>query len=174
MPMGMRIVRFAVVLAVALFGLAVPQATAAPAMIQYADPVNGWSISYPGGWVLNGADPALVQIRDPENQALVSIRVTTTDVPLNAVADQIMAAQEQYLLEKGLTWVRTSRQLIAYPNGTSAVDVRGDILPGGKSHQVYIVRSGKAFALNAETSAELWDKFSGDFDRILLSFAPPR
>jgi hypothetical protein len=144
-----------------------------PGMVRYADPVNGWSISYPGGWLLNAADPALVQIRDPENQALVSIRVTSTDLPLNAVADQILASQEQFLLEKGLTWVRTARQLIALPNGTAAVDVRGDILPDGKSHQLYIVRRGKAFAINAETNATLWDKFSGDFDRILQSFAAP-
>ena len=176
MPMGMRIVRFAVVLAMALVSFAAPQATAAPppGMVRYTDPVNGWSISYPGGWLLNGADPALVQIRDPENQALVSIRVTSTDVPLNAVADQILASQEQYLLEKGLTWVRTGRQLITLPNGTTAVDIRGDILPGGRSHQLYVIRSGKAYALNAETNIDLWGKFSGDFDQILLSFAPPR
>jgi len=148
-------------------------ASPVPGMDRYADPANGWSISYPVGWRVDGADPALVQIHDPENQARVAVRVAPTDLPLNAVANQILAAQEQYLLEKGLTWSQTSRQLISFPNGTPAVDVRGDILPGSRSHQLYFTKGGKAFVVNAETGTAVWDMFSADFSRILLSFAPP-
>lgn len=155
--------------------LAAPSIPAAPTpgMDRYLDPANGWSISYPPGWRVEGGDPALVQIRDPENQALVAVRVAATELPLNAAASQILAAQEQYLTDNGRTWAQTSRQLISYPNGTTAVDIRGDILPGGRSHQLYFLRGGRAFVVNAETTVELWDKFSADFARILLSFALP-
>ena len=142
-------------------------------MDRYADPVNGWSISYPMGWRVDGADPAFVQIRDPENQALVAVRVAPTDLPLNAVANQMLATHAQYLQEKGLTWAPSSRQLISFPNGTPAVDVRGDILPGGRSQQFYFLKGGRVFAVNAETAIALWAKFNADFSRILMSFAPP-
>ena len=148
-------------------------ATPNPGMDRYVDPVNGWSISYPVGWRVDGADPAVVQIRDPESQALVAIRVAPTDLPLNAAANQILAAREQDLLEQGLTWAPTSRQLISFPNGTTAVDVRGDILPGGRSHQLFFIRGGRVFVANAETNAALWDRYSPDFAGILLSFTPP-
>lgn len=142
-------------------------------MDRFVDPVNGWSISYPVGWRIDGSDPAVTQIRDPENQAQVGIRVVPTDLPLNAVVNQMLASQEQSLQEKGLTWTVSGRQLISLPNGTAAVDVRGDLLPGGRSHQLYAVRGGKAFVVNAETYIPFWDKFSADFDRILQSFALP-
>ena len=144
-----------------------------PGMVRYVDPANGWSISYPTGWRVDGADPALVQIRDPENQALVRIQVMPTGVSLNAAADQMLASQEEYLKQSGLTWALSSRQLISLPNGTAAVDVKGDLLPGGRSHQLYTIKGGRVFAVNAETSAALWGKFNGDFDRIMASFALP-
>lgn len=188
MRMAIRNVCSAVVLATVLLGGSglgsgawAPHATAAPfipaapipGMDRYVDPANGWSISYPVGWRVDGADPALVQIRDPENQALVRIQVMPTGSSLNAAADQILASQEQYLKASGLTWALSSRQLISLPNGTAAVDVKGDLLPGGRSHQLYLIKAGRVFAVNAETSAALWDKFSGDFDRIMASFALP-
>lgn len=138
----------------------------------YADPVNGWSISYPVGWQVDGSDPATVRVRDPENQALVAVRVVPSDLPLNAAANQLLASQQQYLAEKGLTWALVSRQLISFPNGTPAVDVRGDMLPGGRAHQIYLTDVGRAFGVSAETAAALWGKFSDDFDRILMSFVP--
>lgn len=149
-----------------------PPAAAAP-MDRYVDPVNGWSISYPAGWRIDGSDPAVTQIRDPENQALVGIRVASTNLPLNAIADQILDSQAQYLQEKGQTWALSSRQLISFPNGTPAVDVRGDLVPGGRSHQLFLLKGGRAFAVNAETSTALWGKFNADFDGILLSFTLP-
>lgn len=142
-------------------------------MDRYVDPVNGWSISYPVGWQVDGADPAVVRFRDPENQALVGVRVSPTDLPLNASVDQILASGEQYFQGNQLTWALTGRQLITLPNGTAAVDVRGDLLPGGRSHQLYVLRAGRVFAVNAETYITFWDKFRGDFDRILQSFAAP-
>lgn len=185
----MRAVGPAVVVATVFLGAvgaAAPEASAAPfptsppipaapvaGMDFYADPVNGWSISYPVGWRVDGSNPALVQIRDPQNQALVRVQVIPTDAPLNGVVDQMLASQEQYLHNSGLTWKQSSRQLITLPNGTAAVDVRGELLPGGRSHQLYFIRSGKAFAVNAETTAALWDAFGGDFDRMLLSFTLP-
>lgn len=192
--MAIRNVSSAVALATVLLGgvgICAPHATAAPfitapfitapgapaapipGMDRYVDPANGWSISYPTGWRVDGADPALVQIRDPENQALVRIQVMPTGVSLNAAADQMLASQEQYLTASGLTWALSSRQLISLPNGTAAVDVKGDLLPGGRSHQLYLIKAGRVFAVNAETSAALWDKFNGDFDRIMASFALP-
>lgn len=192
MRIAIRNISSAVALATVLGGSALwsgtwaPHATAAPfitapgapaapipGMDRYVDPANGWSISYPVGWRIDGADPALVQIRDPENQALVRIQVMPTGVSLNAAADQMLASQEQYLKASGLTWAPSSRQLISLPNGTAAVDVKGDLLPGGRSHQLYLIKGGRVFAVNAETSAALWDKFNGDFDRIMASFALP-
>ncbi len=150
-----------------------PGASAAPGMDTYVDPVNGWSISYPVGWRVDGADPAVVRIHDPGNQAQVGIRVAPTGLRLNAAVDQILASQEQYLRERQLTWALTSRQLITLPNGTAAVEVRGDLLPGGRSRQLYFARRDRAFGVNAETYIPFWDKFSADFDRILQSFAAP-
>lgn len=161
--------------AVALPFAASPPLPAAPGpgMDLYADPVKGWSISYPVGWQPDTADPALVRIRDPENQALVAIRVAPSDLPLNAAANQLLASQAQELGEKGLTWALASRYLITFPNGTPAVEVRGDILPGGRAHQLYLTKGGKVFGVSAETAAALWGKFSADFEQILMSFAPP-
>ncbi len=156
-----------------LCAVGAPWASAEPGMDRYTDPVNGWSIGYPVGWRVDGSDPAAVLIHDPENQALVSIRVMPTDLPLNAVANQMMAAQAPALQQKQLTWTVTGRQLITMPNGTPAVDIRGDLVPGGRSHQLYFVKGGRAFGIDAETYIPFWDKFSADFDRILLSFGLP-
>lgn len=149
-------------------------AAPAPGMDWYADPVNGWSISYPFGWRVDPSNPAFVQIRAPRDQALVGIRVWTTDLPLNAVADQTLASDEELQRQSGVTNVVESRQLSVLPNGNPYVDVRVAREPSGRSHQIYVVKGGKAFGVNAETSVAAWDAFSGDFDRILLSFAPPR
>ena len=144
-----------------------------PGMDRYVDPVNGWSISYPAGWRVDGSNPAFVQIRDPQSQALVAIRVWPTDLPLNAVATQMLASDEQLQSQSGVTNVLRDRQLSALPNGNAFVDVRVDREPGGRSHQIYLVKGDKAFGVNAESSVALWDSFSADFDRILQSFAPP-
>lgn len=142
-------------------------------MDRYADPVNGWSISYPFGWRVDGSNPAFVQIHDPQNLALVGVRVWPTDLPLNAVVDQMLASDQQYQQQNGVTNVLKSRQLNVLPNGNPFVDVRVERGPGGRSHQIYIVKDGKAFGVNAETSVAAWDSFGADFDRILQSFAPP-
>lgn len=144
-----------------------------PGMDRYLDPANGWSISYPVGWRVDGSNPAFVQIRDPQNQALVGIRVWPTDLPLNAVVDQMLTSEEQYQGQGGVTNVLKGRQMSVLPNGTSFVDVRVEREPGGRSHQIYTLKGGTAFGVNAETSVALWDSFNADFDRILQSFALP-
>ncbi len=144
-----------------------------PGMDWYADPVNGWSISYPVGWRVDGSNPAFVQIRDPQNQALVGIRVWPTDLPLNALVNQMLTSEEQFQSQSEVTSVVKSRQLIVLPNGTSAVDIRLEREPGGRSRQLYVVKGGNAFGVNAETSAAAWFSFSADFDRMVQSFAPP-
>lgn len=144
-----------------------------PGMDRYLDPVNGWSISYPVGWRVDGSNPAFVQIRDPQNQALVGIRVWPTDLPLNAVVDQMLTSEEQYQGQGGMTNVVKGRQMGVLPNGTSFVDVRVEREPGGRSRQIYAMRGEKAFGVNAETTVALWDSFNPDFDRILRSFALP-
>ena len=148
-------------------------AAPAPGMDRYLDPVNGWSISYPVGWRVDGSNPAFVQISDPLNQALVGIRVWPTDLALNAIVDQMLTSEEQYQGQSGVTNVVKGRQMGVLPNGTSFVDVRVEREPGGRSRQIYSVRGGEAFGVNAETSAALWDGFNADFDRILQSFALP-
>jgi hypothetical protein len=148
-------------------------AAPAPGMDRYVDPVNGWSISYPFGWRVDGSDPASVKIRDPANQALVGIHVAPTDLPLNLAVNEMLASEAQTYSQNGLTWVLSSRQLISLPDGTTAVDIRGDLAPGGRSHQLYILRAGRLFAVNAETYLPFWDTFSADFGRILQSFTPP-
>ena len=157
--------RSAVVVATALVGVAggaAPPALGWPGPVRYVDPVNGWSISYPNGWLVDGSNPANVAIRDPQNQALVGVQVTPTDLPLNAVANQAVA-----------NYVVKGRELISLPNGTPAVDIRAEIPPDKRSHQLYVVAGGKAFELNAEAAAAVWPSFSADFDAILKSFAPP-
>jgi hypothetical protein len=144
-----------------------------PGMDRYLDPVNGWSISYPVGWRVDGSNPAFVQIRDPQNQALVGVRVWPTDLPLNAVVDQMLTSEEQYQGQSGVTNVVKGRQMAVLPNGTTFVDVRVEREPGGRSRQIYAVRGGKAFGVNAESSVALWNGFNADFDRILQSFALP-
>ena len=142
-------------------------------MDRYVDPVNGWSISYPAGWRVDGSNPAFVQIHDPQNQALVGIRVWSTDLPLNAVVDEMLASDQEYQAQNGVTNVVKGRQLGVLPNGNPYVDVRVAREPGGRSLQFYLVKGGKAFGINAETSVAAWDGFSADFGRILESFAPP-
>lgn len=172
---------------VGLFGYCVPQAVASPTPITspsfpaapvpgmdwYVDPVNGWSISYPRGWRVDGSNPAFVQIHDPQNQALIGIRVWPTDLPLNAVVDQMLATEQQLQQQSGVTNVVKSRQLNVLPNGNPFVDLRLERGPAGRSHQIYVVKAGEAFGVNAEASAAAWDGFRPDFDRILQSFAPP-
>jgi len=145
-----------------------------PGMDFYVDPVNGWSISYPVGWRVDGSNPSFVQIHDPANQALVGVRVWPTDLPLNGVVNEMLAADQQLQSQNGVTNVVKGRQLNVLPNGNPFVDVRVERQPGGRSHQIYAVKGGKAFGVNAEASAALWDSFNADFDRILQSFAPPR
>lgn len=142
-------------------------------MDQYVDPVNGWSISYPLGWQVDGSDPAFVKIHDPAKQALVGIGVGPTDLPLNAAVDQMLVLAEQSQRQGGPTWKLSSRQLTALPDGTPAVDVRVELVPGGRSHQLYVVEEGRIFGVDAETYLTVWDTFSADFDRILQSFNPP-
>jgi hypothetical protein len=142
-------------------------------MDRYVDPVNGWSISYPVGWRVDGSNPAFVQIRDPQDQALVGIRVWPTDLPLNAVVDQMLTSEEQYQGQSGVTNVIKGRQMGVLPNGTSFVDVRVERQPGGRSRQIYALRGGEAFGVNAETSVALWDSFNPDFNGMLQSFALP-
>ena len=142
-------------------------------MDRYLDPVSGWSISYPAGWRVDGSNPAFVQIRDPQNQALVGIRVWPTDLPLNALVDQMLTSEEQYQGQGGMTNVVKGRQMGVLPNGTSFVDVRVEREPGGRSRQIYAMRGETAFGVNAETTVALWDSFNADFDRILRSFALP-
>lgn len=150
-------------------------APAAPVtgMIRYVDAVNGWSIDYPAGWRVDAADPAFIQIHDPQDGALVGIHVQPTDLPLNVVVDQMLAYEEQFQRQDGLTWALSSRQQISLSDGTQAVDVVVEIMPGGRSHQLYAVKGGKAFEVNAETYVTSWDKYSADFDRMLQSFLPP-
>lgn len=148
-------------------------AAPSPGMDRYVDPVNGWSISYPLGWQVDGSDPASVKIRDPAKQALVGIGVGPTDLPLNAAVDQMLAVAEQSQRQGGPTWKLSSRQLTALPDGTPAVDVRVELVPGGRSRQLYVVEEGRIFGVNAETYLTVWDTFSADFDRILQSFKPP-
>ena len=142
-------------------------------MDRYVDPVNGWSIGYPLGWRVDGSDPAFVQIHDPGNRALVGVHVAPTDLPLNAAVNQMLAFEEQSQRQSGLTWVLSSRQLTSLPDGTPAIDVRVELVPGGMSHKLYVVKGGRVFGVNAETYLTLWDTFSADFDRILQSFTPP-
>jgi hypothetical protein len=144
-----------------------------PGMDFYVDPVNGWSISYPFGWRVDGSNPSFVQIHDPANAALVGIRVWPTDLPLNAVVDQMLASERQLQQQSGVTNVVKSRQLNVLPNGNPFVDLRLERGPAGRSHQIYVVKGGRAFGVNAEASAASWGAFRPDFDRILQSFAPP-
>ena len=169
----MRTIRSIAVLLTVLLWACAPQATAAPGMDRFVDPANGWSISYPVGWRLDGSDPAVFQFHDPENQALVGVRVMPTDLPLNASVDQMLASYAQRLQEKQLTWAVSSRQLTSLPNGTTAVSVRGDLVPGGRSRQLYVVKGGKVFGVNAETYLPFWDKFAGNFEQMVESFRPP-
>jgi hypothetical protein len=117
--------------------------------------------------------PGMDRYLDPLNQALVGVRVWPTDLPLNAVVDQMLTSEEQYQGQSGVTNVVKGRQMAVLPNGTTFVDVRVEREPGGRSRQIYAVRGGKAFGVNAESSVALWNGFNADFDRILQSFALP-
>lgn len=128
----------------------------------YADPVNGWSISYPMGWQVDGSDPARVLIHDPENLAVVSVRVMPADLPLNAFAKMMLGSD-----------VVKRRELISLPNGTPAIDFRAEIGTDKRSHQLYLESAGKAFEVKGEASVASWQDFSADFDTILMSFVPP-
>lgn len=142
-------------------------------MIRYVDAANGWSISYPDGWQVDPADPAFVQIHDPEGGALVGVHVQPVDLPLNAVVDRMLAFEEQYHRKSGLEMTVSSRNPVSLPDGTPAEDVVVDIAPGGRSHELYAVKAGKAYEVDAETYVASWDKFNADFDQILQSFRPP-
>lgn len=139
----------------------------------YVDAANNWSIDYPDGWRVDPANPAFVQFHDPEDGALVGVHVKPTDQPLNIVVDNSLAFEEQYHRQSDLTMTVSSRQQIALPDGTPAVDLVVEIVPGGRSHQLFVVKAGKAYSVNAETYVATWDKFSADFDRMLGSFRPP-
>lgn len=147
--------------------------TAPASDTRYVDAVNGWSIDYPAGWQVDASDPAFVEMYDPDKQALVGVHVIPIALPLNTFVDRSMAFEEQYERKQGLTWSLSSRRSTSLSDGTPAVDVVVEIMPGGRSHQLYAVKSGKAFEVNAETYVTSWDRFSTDFDRILGSFTPP-
>lgn len=144
-----------------------------PDMTRYVDSVNGWSISYPTGWRLDSSDPAFVRISDPDQQSLVGIHVAPAKSPLPVAVDKILASQEQYRQQKGQTWAVVSRQPMSLGDGTPAVDVLVEMGPGGRARELYAVKSGKVFGIDAETYVTSWDRYSPDFDRILNSFALP-
>lgn len=169
----------AVVMAVLLGGGATnaPPSGAAPvapqADIRYVDPVNGWSIDHPAGWQVDPSNPAFVEMYDPAKQVLVGVHVAPTALPLDAVVDSSMTHEEQYDRKQGLTFSVTSRQPTTLLDGTPAIDAMVEISPGGRAHQLFAVKNGKAFLVDAETYVTSWDRFSADFDRMLHSFTPP-
>lgn len=168
------VARSASVIATVLVGVGgygAPHAVGSPGMDRYLDPANGWSISYPVGWRVDGSNPSFVQIHDPQNQALVGVRVWPTNLPLNAFVDQQLASDQEH--QSGVTNVVKGRQLGVLPNGNPYVQVGVAREPGGRSLQIYMLKGGKAFGVNAEASAAAWDGFNADFETIVLSFAPP-
>ena len=171
--MGKLAFQSAVATAVVLFAGLSPPPNVSATPSRYVDAANGWSIDYPDGWRVDPANPAFVQFHDPEGGALVGVHVTPTELPLNSVVDNALAFEEQYDRRSGLTMTVSSRRQITLPDGTPAVDVIVEISPGGRSHQLYTVKGGKAYDVNAETYVTSWDKFSPDFDRMLTSFLPP-
>ena len=144
----------------------------------YLNPVYGWAVSYPSGWVINSSNPASVQLQKGQGEvaALVSITSTTGSYATpDDFVNFMLAFQERRWKERGGTMTVTSRKLISLPNNVTAADIVMEIEPGsGKARHIYVLVDKQAYTVVAETYAPVWDMFSQDFDRIINSFTVRR
>ena len=136
----------------------------------YSSSVYGWSISYPGDWIVDDTDPASVRI-ELADLALVGISCGTVAYDsLDDFIDFALAHDEDYSKEMGLTYEVVAREEVTLSNGIPAVRVTTEIGPGGKSCRLYVFVDSQAFMVDAETYTFMWPVVYPDFDRMLASF----
>lgn len=152
---------------------AAPPAPAPPLPLgQYTNPVYHWTLTYPDWYSVDSADPQWTKFRafDPPREVGVhSVAGMMLGSP-DQLADRQLDFDRQYFGSKGMTVQVVFRNPVTLPNGVPAVELVKDMVPGGRSHDLFAVMGDRGFILSAETYVKFWDQVSAEFDQILHSF----
>lgn len=156
-----------------LLALASCVLAAAPTPRQaYTNPTHEWSVRPPGAWTVADQDPSFVRFVSPMADAQCGIH--SAQVSLETVdewTDLLLARTARNLQDgKGLKSKVLSRRSISLPRGIVGNDVVVDLLPGGRSRQVFVLTNGRAYALDCETASRSWKEYESQFESVITSF----
>ena len=98
----------------------------------------------------------------PEDKAAVATVGEFADFMLNYARNTFEA--------RGLKHKVISRTGWSLTDGVPVVDVIVDIVPGGRSRQVFVLRDGTGIIIDCENYAKNWHLFKGRYDKIISSF----
>ena len=138
---------------------------------QYEDPVTGFTISYPRGWVVQ-REGTLTDFRDPVSAAYLRVDYTTSPGPS---AEQAWLDFEPRFAAENPDYRRiriVPTTFKGYPGAIWEFTYTGLGVP---LHAIDLgfVTGPYGFALNFQTRAEDWDRMQGVFEAFQESFQPP-
>ena len=166
----------------ALWGCATPGARVPMNEMAYTNPVYRWSVSYPGAWKVNAANPRSVTFQGAAPAGILDIRVLQGTAPVGILGIHALPDAESKSLDDAVNfalrayppprYVTVSRRSMALPNGFSAIEIVHHIGSErvGKSRKVITVAKGRGFMIDAETYLDWWDTAEPYFNRIIDSF----
>ena len=137
----------------------------------YTNAAYRWSISYPLSWTVDGGDSSFVRVLPPGSDALCGIHSGNVRFKtLDEFTEFMLAHMEQSLKQQGFASVISDQHRISLPRDVIGNDVLVDIVPGGRSHRIFVLADGRGFGIDCETAAENWERLGPFFDRIVSSF----
>lgn len=139
---------------------------------QYTNPVYRWSITYPEGYTIDTTEPQWIKLRafEPPRELGVHTMVNSNFGSLDAFVDHQLDFFQHYFESQGLKMQVVSRTAVTLPGGVPGVEVVKDMLPGGRSLDLFVLSGTTGYFFSAETYLQNWDLVDAEFDQTAKSF----
>jgi hypothetical protein len=169
--------RFAAIVAL-LLQVSIGTSHAQSGAATYTSESYGWSIDYPEGLSLQDQDPTFVRFESASPFALVGVHTACSSLigrisETGGLADLLIADKRERITASGLTYSVLSNTSRTLSSGGEAYDIVSVLGPGGKARTLATIVENCLYLIEAETYELLWPLWESEFDRMIVSFAPP-
>ncbi|MFM2159148.1 MAG: hypothetical protein RLZZ124_1622 [Cyanobacteriota bacterium] len=142
----------------------------APRGQPHIDRKYGWSITYPSDWRV--AQKGYTEFTPKSNDAVCGVHVATRPpATTNQLTDAVLATMARNLeRDSGLKTTVLARKTVKLLSGQSANDVLVDLIPGGRSHRLFVVaENGRGYLIDCETYLAKWHDYQSIFESFIQS-----
>ncbi len=141
--------------------------------LRYENRKQGWSISYPPGWVVKDDDGDYPRLQPPSSEATCGIHQWTVESGnLDQLTNTMQSFMMEYLLrENNLFSVEKSRNRVTLSSGQPGLEVVVDLVPVARSSRLFVGPfRGRFFLIDCESYVVNWSLYEDSFKAIQKSF----